>query len=75
MATIEDIAAQALTLDVKDRAKLAERLLRSLDDISESEAEELWGDEAERRLRDYRAGKSSAIPADEVFRRADDLLR
>jgi len=67
MASIEDVADQALTLDFKDLAKLTEQLFRSLDDVSEPEAEDLWTDEAEQRQRDYRAGKSEVIPADEVL--------
>jgi putative addiction module component (TIGR02574 family) len=75
MANIEDIAAQALTLEMKDRAKLAERLLLSLDELSKAEIELLWADEAERRLKAYRGGDSRAVPADRVFKRAQALVR
>lgn len=43
---IEDAA---LNLDAPSRARLAERLLRSLDDLGEEEADALWTAEAERR--------------------------
>ena len=75
MADIEDIAAQALTLEMKDRAKLAERLLLSLDELSDAEIDVLWADEAERRLKAYREGDSRAVPADRVFKKAQDLVR
>jgi len=58
------------SLDLADRAKLAERLLISLDEPAEADIERLWLDEAKRRLAAYRAGVVDAIPGDEVFRRA-----
>ena len=75
MAKVEDIAAQALTLELKDRARLAEELLRSLDDLSEKEIEELWAEVAEHRLAEFRAGKSRAVPAHEVLQKAEELVR
>ena len=45
MANIEDIAAQALTLEMKDRAKLVERLLLSLDELSDAEIDVLHRNE------------------------------
>jgi hypothetical protein len=39
----------------------------SLDDLSEAEVERLWLEEAERRRLDHAAGKTSLIPAHEVF--------
>jgi len=42
----------------------------SLDEPTLSEVEQLWLDEAERRLDDYRAGKVHGISGDEVFARA-----
>ena len=74
MATVDDILRTALTLDVRDRATLAEKLLASLDTLSEDEADRLWADEAERRLREYRAGRMRAIPADEVAEKARRLM-
>lgn len=75
MSPLENVVRQALSLELGDRAKLAERLLQSLDGLSEAEIEQLWLDEAERRLEDYRAGRSEGIPAEEVFREAEDLIR
>jgi hypothetical protein len=47
---LEDVAEEALELQLDDRAALAEKLLRSLEGISEAENERLWRAEAERRL-------------------------
>jgi putative addiction module component (TIGR02574 family) len=67
----DEISSAALQLSVEERAQLAGRLLLSLDEPSESEVERLWLEEAERRLKEFREGGVSGIPADEVFRRAD----
>ncbi len=41
-----------------------------LDELSESEIEALWAEEAERRLDDLEQGRATEIAADEVLRRA-----
>lgn len=71
-ATIE---REALYLPVSERAKLAHKLLLSLDDLSESEVEAAWFDEAERRAREIDQGLVPLIPAEEVSRKARNLLR
>jgi len=75
MADAEFVTRQALDLDLKERARLAERLLKSLDGVSEEEIQELWLDEAEHRINEYRAGNLEAVVADQIFREAEDLLR
>jgi putative addiction module component (TIGR02574 family) len=72
---LEETLRNALSLGVEERAALAERLLASLDDLSEEEAERLWAEEAARRLEGYRAGRAKAIPASEVLGKAEKLLR
>lgn len=67
---LEEVASQALKLSLEERAELAERLLLSLDDPSESDIERLWLEEAERRLQEFREGEVKGIAAEEVFRRA-----
>ena len=47
--SVEEIEAQALQLDPKDRARLAAKLLASLETLSEQENDRLWAEEAERR--------------------------
>ena len=68
----DDISTAALQLSVEERAQLAGSLLLSLDEPSESEVERLWLEEAEHRLKEFREGRVSGIPADEVFRRVMD---
>ena len=67
---IEDLLAETMQLDLEDRARLAGRLLLSLEDLNDSEVERLWLEEAERRLVEYRQGKVKGVPAEDVFRRA-----
>ena len=42
---------------------------KKLSTEEQKEIEEAWGKEAERRLADYEAGNSKAIPADEAHQR------
>jgi putative addiction module component (TIGR02574 family) len=75
MTKLARILGDALSLEVGERAALAERLLASLEELTEEEADRLWAEEAARRLKEYRAGRARAIPADEVHARAERLLR
>jgi putative addiction module component (TIGR02574 family) len=70
--TIED---DALHLPPEDRARLAQRLLLSLDSLSDTEIEESWLVEAQRRAREIDRGEVQPVPAEEVMRKARALLR
>jgi putative addiction module component (TIGR02574 family) len=70
-----EVFKNALSLDVQDRAALAQTLLASLDDVTEEEAERLWAVEASRRLERHRAGLTRAVPAEEVRKKAEKLFR
>lgn len=65
---LEDIEAAALQLATGDRAKLAERLLISLDEDDEILAS--WVAEAERRGDAYDRGEMGAIDFDEAIAQA-----
>ncbi len=75
MADAAEVFKNALSLDVQDRAALAQRLLASLEELSEEEAARLWAEEAQRRLDEYRAGRAKAVPAEEVAKKAASLFR
>ena len=64
---VEELAQQARTLSLEDRARLAEELLASLDEASEPDAEGAWEKEIGRRVDEIRSGRAKLIPADEVF--------
>ena len=57
-------------MDAPARAKLAEMLLRSLEDVSQEEIDRLWVEEALRRDAEFDSGTAKARDADEVFRDA-----
>lgn len=75
MADLAEVLRNALILDVRDRAALAERLLASLEELGEEEAERLWAEEAQRRLEEYRAGRAKAVRAEDVHKKAGRLFR
>jgi putative addiction module component (TIGR02574 family) len=66
----EQLEAEIMKLSLDSRAKLAERIILSLDAPSDEENLRLWVLEAERRLKDLREGKAREVPAEDVFRRA-----
>jgi len=70
-----DLESKALRLSPKERARLAQRLISSLDQELDADAERLWLDEAERRLRELESGKVTGIPAENVVRKARSALR
>lgn len=63
--TIEQIEIEALSLPQGERARLALRLIASLD--ADADLERAWYDEAERRLAGVESGRLPEIPADEVL--------
>jgi putative addiction module component (TIGR02574 family) len=74
MPNLAEVLQNALSLEVHDRAALAERLLASLDDLSEEEADSLWAEEATRRVEQYRAGEFESVSAESVHEKAERLL-
>jgi putative addiction module component (TIGR02574 family) len=75
MLDLSEVLKSALSLKVDDRAALAERLLASLDDLGEEEAERVWAQEAQRRLEEYRAGRAENVQAQDVANKAERLFR
>lgn len=65
---LEDLEAAVLKLDPKGRARLAGRLLDSLESLSSEENARIWAEEAQRRAEALDAGTLSSRSADEVFR-------
>ena len=73
--SIEELEAEALKLTPQGRAKLAGKLLESLEGLSAQENEQLWAEEAVRRDVDLDANPEKARPADDVFREARSRLK
>ena len=72
--TIEQVETEALKLEPEARAKLAEKLLRSLDELSEKEIEQLWAEEALGRDAEIDSGAASLRDAEDVFSDARSRL-
>lgn len=63
--SIEQLEAELLQLPIGERARLAERLITSLDE--EAEVETAWSDEVQRRLVAFDAGEAASFPVEEVI--------
>lgn len=72
---LQTVENEALSLPPEDRAKLAQKLLLSLDILSEAESEQAWLIEAGRRSRELDRGDVQPISAEEVRLKAKSLLR
>lgn len=78
LATLEK---QVLSLNIKERGRLASVLLRSLGDddgedhLSEEEINKLWLEEVIRRNKEMDEDPSIGIPIETVMREMRDLLK
>lgn len=72
---VESLEAEVLKLDAESRARLAERLLASLDELSEEEAVEAWAAEAQRRDAELDADSGQQRPSEDVLRDAYSRLK
>lgn len=72
---ISIIEREALNLPASDRARLVQELLDSLVSLSLPEIENLWINEASRRLVEFDRGAVAATPADIVMQKARNLLK
>lgn len=64
----EEIEAEALKLDPTSRARLAEKLLESLEHLSEEENARIWAEEAKRRDEAWDKDPAEGRPAEDVHR-------
>jgi putative addiction module component (TIGR02574 family) len=72
---IDSLEKEVLSLPPEERARLAELLLSSLDELTESELERVWFAEAQRRAEQIDSGAAQLIPSEEVEKKARSLLR
>lgn len=57
---------EAMKLRPEERLTLVEGLIQSLDE-PDKRLDEIWAEEAEKRLKAYREGKLEGIPMEEIF--------
>lgn len=62
----EDVIKQALKLKPEDKFSLVECLLKSLNE-PDRDRDEIWAQEAEKRLKAYRSGQMKGIPMNDIF--------
>lgn len=71
--TFEDLKAQALRLDLKERARLARDLLSSLEEPGDEEILALWDEEARHREAEIERDPAILVDGEEV--RTEALAR
>jgi putative addiction module component len=71
----EELEVEALKLAPQDRARLAEKLLQSLESLSDEENARLWAEEAQRRDQAWDADPTMGRLAADVFRDARARLK
>ena len=72
---LDQLTADAMKLPLRDRVRLAQRLVSTIDDEVETDTEALWFAEAERRLEELRSAKVQGIDSEDVFRTAREALK
>jgi putative addiction module component (TIGR02574 family) len=72
---LKKIQQDVLSLTSQERAFLADRLLRTLDEDALTDIDEAWIQETERRYQEYVEGKRPGVSASDVFAKADLMLK
>lgn len=62
----EQILSEALQMPTEDRASMAQRLIASLDDVTDEGVEIAWQQEVNRRLAEAESGKVAFLSWEEV---------
>ncbi len=63
----KEILEQAMALKPEERFMIVENLLKSLDE-PDRKIDEIWAEEAVKRLKAYRGGSLAGVPMEEIFR-------
>ena len=63
----KEIMEEALKLKPEERFTLVEGLIKSLDE-PDKKLDDIWAEEAEKRLKAYREGRMEGIPMEEIFK-------
>ncbi|HSP80087.1 MAG TPA: addiction module protein [Myxococcaceae bacterium] len=66
MATKDDLLSDVLRLPPEERAEVAHKLLLSLDESEDADAEAAWSQELERRAREVLDGSVKTVPWEQV---------
>lgn len=63
----KELLDEAMKLKPEERLTLVEGLIKSLDE-PDKKLDDIWAEEAENRLKAYRAGKLEGVPMEEIFK-------
>jgi putative addiction module component (TIGR02574 family) len=74
-ALFDELEKQARLLTPHERATLARILIEELDPSADSQVEQLWIAESQRRYQAYLKGELKSVPGDEVMSRARRRLK
>lgn len=72
---MKELEASVLKLPLAERAALVERLIESLDVLDDTESEQLWVEEAERRYQAYKQDRLSRRSAADTIQDARARIR
>lgn len=72
--TIEEIEARLLQLDARTRARIAGKLLESLEMLSPEENAQIWAEEASRRDAELESDSTRGRSGEQVYRDARTRL-
>ncbi len=73
--TVQNLEKELMGLDARSRAKLASKLISSLEKLSDVEIEKLWIEEVSRREKELNKGKAKLKSADIVFKNAHARIK
>ncbi len=71
--TLAKLKPQLDTLSDDERAELIGYLMGDNEDMSQEELENYWVEEVNRRVADLEAGRTVALPAEDVMRRMKEI--
>ena len=63
------VLEEALKLTANERAEVAEQLIASLDEVPDTDVEQAWQEEIQKRLQEIERGEVKTIPWEEVQKR------
>jgi putative addiction module component (TIGR02574 family) len=63
----KELLDKAMKFKPEDRFALVEGLIKSLDQ-PDKKLDEIWAEEAEKRLKAYREGKLEGVPMEDIFK-------
>jgi putative addiction module component (TIGR02574 family) len=72
------LESEILALPQKERARLAQLILVSLEETGEGTTENLeaaWAEEIERRVAELRSGAVALLPGEQVLKEVEDLTK